>query len=255
MIPLRTGTHIPVAAASGLWQVERMNHSELDQLLRASFDDLKLSQAENRELREVLDDVAENPDALRFVRNKAFDIAKDYIQDEEQLSVLRWVEKIMKAIDSERPTPAPGVNSIAAFSPGHDCLDRILAMIKLASQTIDVCVFTISDDRISNALIHAHEDGIRVRIISDDDKAHDRGSDIFRLSDAGIPLVTDRSTHHMHHKFAIFDNKLLLTGSFNWTRSATAHNRENVAITNDPTLLRAFTGEFNDLWNTLPKRH
>ena len=56
---------------------------------------------------------------------------------------------------------------------------------------------------------------------------------------------------HMHHKFAIFDGDLLLNGSFNWTRSASELNEENLIITPDPVLVRAFAGRFEELWGRL----
>ncbi len=219
-------------------------------MLRATFEDLSLSSSEDADLRDVLADLAIDPDALRFVRNKAFDIAREVMPDSDSQDIMRWLEKIMKAIDAERHE-TPAINSIAEFSPGDDCLNRILAMIRLAHTSIDVCVFTISDDRISDALLAAHKKKKRIRIITDDDKAYDKGSDIHRLHRAGVPVVTDDSPNHMHHKFALFDEKLLLTGSFNWTRSATPRNRENIAITNDPTLVRAFLSEFRYLWSDL----
>jgi hypothetical protein len=45
----------------------------------------------------------------------------------------------------------------------------------------------------------------------------------------------------MHHKFAILDDQLLLTGSFNWTYNS---NAENLLITDDTTTLEAFREEF-----------
>jgi cardiolipin hydrolase len=33
---------------------------------------------------------------------------------------------------------------------------------------------------------------------------------------------------HMHHKFAIIDKIVLLTGSFNWTAQAVNGNQENL---------------------------
>jgi phosphatidylserine/phosphatidylglycerophosphate/cardiolipin synthase-like enzyme len=52
----------------------------------------------------------------------------------------------------------------------------------------------------------------------------------------------------MHHKFAIFDKSKLLTGSYNWTRSASLHNEENFLITTDRDLLKDFTRMFDKLW-------
>ena len=48
---------------------------------------------------------------------------------------------------------------------------------------------------------------VQVRVISDDDKAMDAGSDIDRLE--RIPRASIAPEHHMHHKFAIFDKSKL----------------------------------------------
>jgi phosphatidylserine/phosphatidylglycerophosphate/cardiolipin synthase-like enzyme len=52
----------------------------------------------------------------------------------------------------------------------------------------------------------------------------------------------------MHHKFAVFDARTLLTGSYNWTRSAAEDNRENVLVVDDPRLVRPFVETFEELW-------
>ncbi len=56
---------------------------------------------------------------------------------------------------------------------------------------------------------------------------------------------------HMHHKFAIVDQRLLLSGSFNWTRQAVLGNRENVMVTDHYNALTSFRHEFLQLWSTL----
>ena len=89
---------------------------------------------------------------------------------------------------------------------------------------------------------------MRVRVITDDDKAGDLGSDIDRLRDAGIELAVDDSDAHMHHKFGLFDGTRLVTGSFNWTRAASGENNENLLLTTEPTLVRAYAAEFERLW-------
>ena len=111
-----------------------------------------------------------------------------------------------------------------------------------------MCVFTITDDRIADAMLAAHRRGVRVRVITDNDKALDEGSDAQRLERAGVALRIDQTEHHMHHKFAVFDGERLLTGSYNWTRSAARNNEENLIVTRDPGLVRAFSEEFERLW-------
>ena len=73
----------------------------------------------------------------------------------------------------------------AYFSPGPDCRIAIEQAMETALSELLICVFTISDDRLSDAIMAAHRSGLTVRVISDNDKMHDRGSDVERLSQAG----------------------------------------------------------------------
>lgn len=137
------------------------------------------------------------------------------------------------------------------FSPGEACLGEILDCLRDAERTIDICVFTITDDRIARAIVEAHRRKVRVRIITDNDKANDEGSDIWNLERAGIDVRVDRSEFHMHHKFATFDGHSTLTGSYNWTRGAARNNEENLIVSSDPRLVGAFSKEFEALWKHL----
>ena len=96
-----------------------------------------------------------------------------------------------------------------------------------------------------------HRRGVAVRILSDDDKCYDRGSDIFELRTAGIPVAMDASPYHFHHKFAVVDDRIAITGSYNWTRGADRDNRENLLITHDPRIVRAYAEGFEALWSEL----
>ena len=112
-------------------------------------------------------------------------------------------------------------------------------------------MFTITDNRISDAIRDAHARGVKIRVISDNDKSHDEGSDIQRLENLGIAVRVDHTNYHMHHKYAVFDEKTTLTGSYNWTRSAAEYNEENIVITADSRITRQFLNEFEKLWKSL----
>jgi len=113
---------------------------------------------------------------------------------------------------------------------------------------LDICVFTISDNRITDEIIKAWKRGIKVRIVTDDDKQYDKGSDIFQLKSEQIPLVTDKTPDHMHHKFMVADKSIVICGSYNWTRSAATRNNEDIVVLENPVIVHGFVDEFERLW-------
>ncbi len=134
------------------------------------------------------------------------------------------------------------------FSPGPDCLNAITENLLKAEKEVKICVFTISDNRIVEALRDIQLRGVRVKIITDNDKRFDKGSDINYLIERGFQVKADATPAHMHHKFAIIDNKICLTGSYNWTRSAETRNYENVLVTDSRKTCKSYNKEFNRLW-------
>ena len=100
---------------------------------------------------------------------------------------------------------------------------------------------------VNEAVISAAR-GVKIRTISDNDKGFDPGSDMHRLHAAQIPVRMDTSPNHMHHKFAVFDGKIVVSGSYNWTRSAAEHNEENIVVTNNRQIVQAFGKQFEHLW-------
>jgi mitochondrial cardiolipin hydrolase len=143
------------------------------------------------------------------------------------------------------------VTSHAYFSPGETCLNAIITAINGAQSSLKICVFTISDDRITRAILQAYRSGIKVKILTDNEKLYDKGSDIRQLAQAGVPVRVDNTPNHMHHKFAIIDNQTVITGSYNWTRSAAMYNHENLIVTDEKTMVSDFCREFDRLWEEM----
>jgi phosphatidylserine/phosphatidylglycerophosphate/cardiolipin synthase-like enzyme len=226
-----------------------MNPRELDALLLDTLRDYRLSGGEKAALKQALEGCRCDAQALGALRHRAFELARGEVLTPQAAQVLGWLEEVVKVL-APRPAPASAAVADACFGPGPACLNRLLALIRQARSTLDVCVFTITDDRITSALLAAHRRGVRVRIISDDQKAGDLGADIATFRQAGVPLRMDRAAAaHMHHKFALFDAELLLTGSFNWTRGASEVNQENLLVTSEPRLVHAFGRTFEQLWD------
>ncbi|MEM7035667.1 MAG: phospholipase D-like domain-containing protein [Bacteroidota bacterium] len=219
---------------------------ELTQYFQQTFDDKHLSKSERKSLRVHIAEADLDQRKRDILRAKVFDIAKTGVQGGEGVFALEWLEDASRLL--ELKGDAAGSGSSVYFSPGDDCLNAILAQIAGARKTLDVCVFTISDDRIKDALINRHRRGVKIRVISDNDKRFDAGSDVIALAEAGIEVRIDRTPYHMHHKFAVVDGDTVLTGSYNWTRSAATKNEENLLVTEEDVVIKRFRREFRDLW-------
>mmetsp|Transcript_23569 Transcript_23569/g.40538 ORF Transcript_23569/g.40538 Transcript_23569/m.40538 type:complete len:221 (+) Transcript_23569:135-797(+) len=139
------------------------------------------------------------------------------------------------------------------FFPSDQSLQSLLNYLDWTRKTMDICVFTITDDRIASRIFNAVKRGVKVRVVADDEKAHDQGSDVARFAAAGIPVRTDNSMAHMHNKFCVLDGRIVITGSFNWTVSASRQNQENVVILDESAVVTRFHQEFERLWADFAK--
>jgi len=52
----------------------------------------------------------------------------------------------------------------------------------------------------------------------------------------------------LHHKFAVIDNRTVITGSFYWSPSASHQNDEVLLVIESPLLAAHFTREMDRLW-------
>ena len=171
-----------------------------------------------------------------------------YFAYNEWLTIL--LEKILNLSES-----VPENN--AYFSHHDDLREITIKNLKSAKTDLRICMFTISDNPLADAIDACYARGVNVRIITDDGKIFDKGSDIMPLSNKGINIRIDSDKSLMHHKFVIIDNMKLLTGSYNWTRTGADVNNENMLVTTNNKIVRAYKKEFRRLWlemNPLPKK-
>jgi len=135
------------------------------------------------------------------------------------------------------------------YSHEETNLLRFIKFIEEARSSISIAIYTISCNEIANALINLHKKGIKIRLITDNKSIENKGNDVLQLQAEGIECKCDMSDEDlMHHKFAVIDNKMVLNGSFNWTRSAVLNNDENVMKINDQHVAKQFSKAFEKMW-------
>lgn len=211
--------------------------------LKQSLEDDYFSKAEKNELWLELEAQPMDAEALSHLRSKIYELAYEKATASNYALVMQWVKDASNLLQA-KSTP----HAEAFFSPGETCRHAIVGQINGAIRQLKICVFTISDDQITRAIMAAHTRGVALKIITDNDKSFDVGSDIHQLAQAGIAVKTDVSSNHMHHKFMVADERSLITGSYNWTSSAARFNYENILLTHEAGVVRSFTKEFERLW-------
>jgi len=221
---------------------------ELLEQLRNSLQDQYLSKTERKTLLTTLKKQPLDQDQLAVIRMKMYEWAERFATPENYRFVLEWTKEVTSILEMPQPQPS---GTFVYFSPGESCLQAIQNQIRESKKQLLICVFTISDDRIANEIVAAHERGLPIRVITDNDKSLDEGSDIARLSQAGVQVRMDTSPNHMHHKFMVTDQQAVITGSYNWTRSAARFNHENVLPNREPSVVELFTQQFELLWKTM----
>ncbi len=133
------------------------------------------------------------------------------------------------------------------FTPGPDCENHIIAELNATKHTADIAVYSITNKKIAAAILSAHNRGVHVRVITDRAQAKIKSAATIALQDAGIIVITNKKHKIMHHKFAIFDGRRAVSGSYNWTENASLRNAENCDffdLSDNRYILR-----FEYLWN------
>ena len=137
------------------------------------------------------------------------------------------------------------------FFPNPSNEQRVVNMFRTCKKTLDIAIFTFTRDSIAQAILEAHQRGVKVRCIGDDGNSKVKGSDVRLLASVGIPCKTDNNLRfHMHNKMAIIDNSVVITGSFNWTSQAVNKNQDNILFIEDKKIASQYTDYYNKIWES-----
>lgn len=126
-------------------------------------------------------------------------------------------------------------------------LDRkIVDSIDAARQSVDVAIYELNLWSIRDALIDAHQRGVRVRVVAESDSFdYEEFAD---LKNAGIPVLGDRREGLMHNKFMVIDGFEVWTGSVNFTTTDMYLNNNNLLQIRSAALAENYTREFEEMF-------
>ena len=127
---------------------------------------------------------------------------------------------------------------ITCFTPGEKCTDLIVKQIDEAKKSIYVQAYGLTSQPIIEAVGNAKGRGLDVKVILDKvNETEKQGNGAKYLKSKNIEVLIDNKVAIAHNKVMVIDNKNIITGSFNFTKSAQDRNAENVLIILDDSTI------------------
>ena len=159
---------------------------------------------------------------------------------------------------AEAPHPVPQARPAKCdvqvfFAPG-DAPERAIAIeLRHAQQGQFVrgALYGFNDDDLVREILAAQ--AREVDQAYKFDKVQSAGSKqkaaLARLKAAGVPWAIGHVPGGiLHDKFAVFDHRVVIQGSYNWTNHARKKNRENLLVLDCPDLVKLYEAE----WELIP---
>ena len=131
-------------------------------------------------------------------------------------------------------SPAQGTVQVA-FTPWDDAESLLLETLGRAQREILVQAYLLTSRAIATSLIAAKQRGLHVSVLADARQHADNPASLLvSLADKGIPVWLETRYRNAHNKIMVIDDGtqdvVIVTGSYNFTRSAQRMNSENLFL-------------------------
>lgn len=179
------------------------------------------------------------------------------IEENEKKEISEPPQKLETNIPKNGKKEDAQSNIVALFSPRDDIRGTLIKYIQNETIGIICAAFRLTDASITKSLQNALERKVKITFIVDREGLSAMHSKLLYFVGGGSPvyfyppLTSIDDTAHtglMHNKILLFiGQKIVITGSFNYTKAAQDRNRENVVIIKDTGIFDQYYKELNCL--------
>jgi phosphatidylserine/phosphatidylglycerophosphate/cardiolipin synthase-like enzyme len=138
----------------------------------------------------------------------------------------------------------PGTRPSNLWQP--DFINVMVNLIDNSTSTLDCAAMGFTLQPLIDAIIRAHDRGVRVRFVGD--SGHLNNTGYIQLQQRHIPIMVGNFAHIMHNKFLVADSRFVFAGTGNWSKSDLRQNWNNFVVMDSPEVARDFTDEFEQMF-------
>lgn len=122
----------------------------------------------------------------------------------------------------------------------------LAGLIDSAKKKFYGAFFELSSQKVASSLEKAHRRGVDVRLVIDSDYLEKKA--MKGLIRAGIKVTGDGRSGFMHNKFAIIDERIIWTGSYNLSHNGAYRNNNNAIMIYSQDIAGIYLDEFNEMF-------
>lgn len=176
-------------------------------------------------------------------------VAEDYTKEFEEMYL-----DDMFGEDTVPETPNPDVDIDGTrvevyFSPDDGVADHISKILNDAQESIYFLAFSFTTDEFGETIRTQAENGLTIAGVMEEQQVKSNiGTEYDFFKQAGLDVLLDGNEGQMHHKTMIVDGDIVITGSYNFSRSAETRNDENVVIFHNAKIADFYMQEFQRIY-------
>ncbi len=153
---------------------------------------------------------------------------------------------ILVSLAATSRTQRPDIEVL--FSRVDDPQAAIIQALDGAEQTVHIALYYFTDPKLADAVVRARARGVAVYVYLDRSQVTQQYSQARYLTAHKVPVRISSNRAIMHNKFAVIDGATVITGSYNWTKSAYQRNDENLLVIRRSDLAARYKRRFAVFW-------
>ena len=143
-----------------------------------------------------------------------------------------------------------GSKIIVVFTSEDPALENaIVPIVQSATQSIRFLAFSFTDYPLADTMSQRFKAGVDVAGVFEKVGSETEAAELRTLMCRSVPVKQDGNPGFLHHKVIVVDERIVITGSLNFSTNAEENNDENVIIIDNPEIARLYTQEFDRVWN------
>jgi phosphatidylserine/phosphatidylglycerophosphate/cardiolipin synthase-like enzyme len=177
-------------------------------------------------------------------------LAENYTAEFEEMFIQDVFGDNVVAATPHPSLTVDGTQIETYFSPDDGAASRIENLVQSSQDSVYFMAYSFTLDSIADAMLERASAGVAVKGVFEEGQYYSNVSTEFDLFvEAGLDVRLDGNNRNMHHKVIIIDEEIVITGSYNFSRSAENHNDENILIIYNRDIAALYLAEFERVFS------